>query len=134
MTIYKTTENIFTGKGEYFDENWWNLDYVYKPPTYEWDYSRKLEIEDVDLWEVICEPWEIGVYASYLPYAEFYLITHEKNHNEICFIDNPKRNFVFETFYGPGSQKKIKNFLKKNNIKVVTHKIWVPNEKMFLYQ
>jgi hypothetical protein len=117
---FRSTYNIFTDFGEVFDPNWMNYDTVQTPPKREWDYSRELQIEDVDVWEVIWEAsggW--GLYASWSPYAEFYLL-------------NVKG--VSETFYGAGCQKKIMHRIKELNIPVRLNKIWVDPEDMWLHQ
>lgn len=117
---FKSTYNIFTDFGEVFDPNWMNFDYIQTPPKRDWDYSRELQIEDVDVWEVIWEAsgsW--GLYASWSPYAEFYLLNAGGN---------------VETFYGAGCQEKIIFRLKELNIKVPIHKIWIEPENMWLYK
>ena len=78
MPTFKTTENIVTGTGEYFDENWMDSDTLVLPEREYWDYQRELKIEDINIWKVIAEPWGIGVYAAWDPYAEFYLIRYDK--------------------------------------------------------
>lgn len=116
---FRSTENIFKDFGEIFDPNWMDSDKLVLPPTKVWDYSRPLQIEDVDIWEVI---WEAGggwgLYASWEPYAEFYLLNIGGS---------------VETFYGPGCQKSIINRVESLNIPVQLHKIWVDPEDMWLY-
>ena len=53
MPFFKTTANIFVDNKEYFDENWMNYDKVQTPPKYDWDYSRELQIEDVDIFLIL---------------------------------------------------------------------------------
>ena len=51
MPVFKTTKNILTTpwEDELFTENWNNLDTPYLPPKTDWDYSRELKIEDVNI-------------------------------------------------------------------------------------
>ena len=138
MPIFKTTEHILAGNGEYFDQNWMDSDKLVLPKTEIWDYQRELRIEDVNVWEVIAEPWGVGVYAAWDPYAEFYLIRYDKD------WDNPKvdwqqnvldgkRNFDFETHYGTGAHVTIQKRLDELGIKYLLHSHWVEPENMWLY-
>ena len=54
---FRSTQNIFSDLGEIFEPNWMDSDKIVLPPNPKWDYSRPLQIEDVDIWEVI---WEAG--------------------------------------------------------------------------
>lgn len=123
MPIFKSTQNILSKpwEDEVFDVNWMDSDKLVLPPKKNWDYGRTLQIEDVNIWEVIFENgggW--GLYASWDPYAEFYLL---------------KMGFSgIETYYGPGVQKHLEKRLKELNIKVPDNKIWVDPEDMWLYQ
>ena len=92
MPRFKSTQNIFKDNREEFDPNWSDKPFLQLPPSIPWDNSRKLEIEDIDLWEVVTEmSGPTGIYASWLPYAEFYMIVNSGN------IDS--------TYYGEGSDK-----------------------------
>lgn len=92
MPRFKTTEMILKSNMEYFDENWMDTPFLQLPESNSWDYSRELNIEDIDLWEVITEmSGPTGLYAAWLPYAEFYMIIINKN------IDS--------TYYGKGSDE-----------------------------
>ena len=124
MHLYRTTDQIFNvsnGRAEYFDSNWMDSNVVVTPDTKEWDYKRELKLEDVNLWEVIYESTYIGVYASWDPYAEFYMIT------------SPQQGRIIDTFYGAGSQVKVKNKLRYYNVYLSSQKIWVEPEEMWLY-
>lgn len=123
MPLFRSTFNILTKpwEDEVFDHNWMNSDTLVLPPKKDWDYSRPLQIEDVNIWEVIFERgggW--GLYASWDPYAEFYLLKLGSN--------------GIETYYGPGAQKHLIKKLKEFNIPFNTSEIWVEPEKMWLYQ
>jgi hypothetical protein len=92
MPRFKTTENILIDKRELFDNTSLDSHKLELPPYTEWDNSRELQIEDIDVWEVLSEiSGPSGVYASWLPYAEFYMIVHNDK------IDS--------TYYGQGSDK-----------------------------
>lgn len=92
MPRFKTTEMILKGIEEYFDENWMDTPFLSLPQHEHWDHSRPLQIEDIDLWEVLSEQGGMtGLYAAWLPYAEFYMITVNRN------IDS--------TYYGRGADE-----------------------------
>lgn len=92
MPRFKTTNQILKVKEEFFNLNWTDKPFIDLPPIVYWDYKRDLKIEDIDIWEVI---WESGggngVYASWMPYAEFYIIVISDK--------------VDSTYYGKGSDK-----------------------------
>jgi len=92
MPRFKSTQNIFKDGLEEFDPNWMSKPFLELPPSIPWDNSKDLQPEDIDLWEVVAEmSGPTGVYAAWLPYAEFYMIVHNGN------IDS--------TYYGDGSDK-----------------------------
>ena len=107
MPRWKTTENILhlSKDGEYFDENWMNYDRIwqYAPKEIPWDGDRPIRFEDVDLWEVITElSGPVGVYAAYMPYAEYYVVTSGWK--------------VVAEFEGPLANERLEAFLKENNV------------------
>lgn len=118
MPFFKTTENIFKDFGEHFDQNWMDSDFLVLPETKEWDYSRELSIEDVDLWELIIERGQVNLYVSYLPYAEFYLMT---------FLQD--KNLEIKTFYGKSAYISVIKELKKFNISLSVNKIWISDRE-----
>lgn len=129
MPFFKTTHNILTKpwEDELFNPNWMDSDKIQLPPSVEWDYSRELKIEDVDIWEVIYEQGgAVGLYAAWMPYAEFYMLRvgwwEEKNGHGI------------ETYYGPGAQEKVIKRVKQLNLPIQIHKKWVPDSDMWLYK
>jgi len=90
MPIFKSTQNILKDNLEEFDQNSVDKDFLELPPIILWDNSRELQPEDVDLWEVLSEmSGPSGLYASWMPYAEFYMIV------SMGKIDS--------TYYGEGS-------------------------------
>ena len=88
MPLFRTSKDIFTDCTDYFDENL-NNQKNSLPPNPKWDYKRELQIEDIDIWEVIAEKGSSGIYASWMPYAEFYMVVINRK------IDS--------TYYGKGS-------------------------------
>ena len=118
--LFRSTSDIFKDKSEIFSYKDVNNVIDALPESKIWDYSREMQIEDVDIWEVIYENINNnGIYASWLPYAEFYMIIEDG---------------IVETFYGPGSQSKIKSFIKQKNIPLGFNKIWVDTDDMWLYE
>jgi hypothetical protein len=140
MPFFKTTHNILTkqDEDEAFNPNWMNSDQLILPPKKDWDYNREMQIEDVNLWEVLCEESAgRGVYVSWDPYAEFYLITTGFDFkNNFKWIQNrPYQGRIFETYYGPMAQNKVLARTKELNIgPIMINKIWVDDDKMWLYQ
>ena len=139
MPSYKTTSNILNPKdnSELFDRNWMDRDTPYIPETSNWDYSRELTLDDVDIWEVLCEVGGgKGVYASHRPYAEFYMISvgpdfslPPKRMDEMLYW--PK---VIELYYGPVSQKAVYNRAKQLGLFLPVYSgVWVDDSDMWLY-
>jgi hypothetical protein len=113
MPFFKSTYNILKkqDEDEVFDENWMNYDGVYLPPKTNWDYKKELQIEDVQIWEVIYEQGGgTGVYASWDPYAEFYMVVIS---GEI------------KTFYGTNIEKEVMRYLDLKKIPYPKNKKWV---------
>jgi len=124
---WKSTHNIFTDFQEVFEENWMNYDTIQTPPHPNWDYSRELHIEDVDIWEVVFEQGGgVGIYASWCPYAEFYLI-------RTGWANELKGNGI-ETYYGPGANTAVQIRAKELGIPLSINKVWVDPEEMWLYE
>lgn len=130
MPTFKTTKNLLTNPWEddLFDPNWMDSDTLKLPPKKDWDYSRELNLEDVSIWEVIYEAsGGIGIYASWDPYAEFYMVT-------TGWIPGTRNDRVIELYYGIGSGKKVFERAKSLGINLFIYKHWVENEDMWLYQ
>jgi hypothetical protein len=128
MPFFKTNYNIFTTpwEDELFDPNWMNSDKLVLPPNPSWDYSRELQIEDVDVWEQIYfSSGGLGLYAAWCPYAEFYLITNN--------LFNGKQPMI-ETFYGPEAREKAYYRGKELGMPLSLNKIWVEPEDMWIYK
>jgi hypothetical protein len=128
MPQFKTTYNILTKpwEDEAWDDNWMDSDKLVLPPKKDWDYKRELTIEDVSLWEVIYQQGGgLALYASWDPYAEFYLIT--QHHFSV-------RTNAIETYYGAGAQEEVKKRIKELGMPVTFKEVWVDPEDMWLYE
>lgn len=104
MPIFKTNKNVFVDFGEHYDPNWMDSNRIVLPDTKEWTYDREMTIDDVDLWEVISEFSGGGVYASWSPYAEFYMVVL------------PPWAGAVKTFYGKGCVTEVKAYLNEKHI------------------
>jgi hypothetical protein len=127
LPFFKTTKNILSTpwEDELWNDNWMDSDKLLLPPKIEWDYSRELKIEDVDIWEVIYQQGGgTGVYAAWSPYAEFYMITLP---NLNVFPDR------IETYYGPDASEKVIKRCKELKIPVSVNKHWVDPEDLWKY-
>lgn len=110
MPRWKSTEQIInlSKDGEFFDENWMNYDNIsqYAPKPIPWDGNRPIRFEDVVLWEVISEQSNvtgfIGIYAAYIPYEEYYIVTQKWS--------------VVQEFEGWMANERLEQFLIQNNI------------------
>jgi hypothetical protein len=145
MPQFKTSYNILKkqDEDECFNPNWMNSDKLVLPPggpddiKNKWDYSRELKVEDVDIWEVLYEATQgIGLYASWKPYAEFYMITTGLNLRNAPRIVKGIRYWDrnSETFYGAGALNRATQRAIQLNIPVHINQIWVDSEDMWLYE
>jgi hypothetical protein len=122
MPFYKTTKNILIDHGEYFEQKWMDSNEIFIPKSKEWDYKRNLTVDDVDLWEVIYEGI-IGVYASYIPHAEFYMIRLGWNDKV------PK----IECYYGIKAGEKTFNRCKELGVDLIKRPYYVSDDQLWLY-
>ena len=123
---FKTTKDIFVDNTEYFNQNWMDSNVLITPDHKKWDYKKDMHIEDVDIWEVIYEAsGGIGIYASWSPYAEFYLI---RRGWEIEIANG------LETYYGAGAELKVLQIIKELGLNISTQKRWVEIEEMWLHE
>ena len=125
--IFKTNKNIFQDNGEYFESHWMNSNKRIMPTTKTWDYSRELQIENIDIWEVVWEGaggW--GIYAAWSPFAEYYML-------KIGVSSGNSNNMSIETFYGSNAQNKLIKRAESLNIKLNLTQSWVEPEDMWLY-
>jgi hypothetical protein len=139
MPVFKTTYNILKkyDEDELYDNNWFDSNTLVLPPKSAWDYQREMIIEDVDIWEVLYEGHGgIGIYASWSPYAEFYMITTGiDQRNGPRFVGNQvywDRNI--EIYYGAGAAKKVYVRCKDLKISLNIFTTWVDEDKLWLYQ
>lgn len=108
MPRWKSTKNIFVDGGEVFDENWMNHTTVQAPPSIPWPGDVPIRFELVEIWEVITEQsGGIGVYAAWLPYAEYYIVT--------------KAHKIAAEFEGANANTQLEKYLKINNIPYPSH-------------
>jgi hypothetical protein len=138
MPEFKSTYNILKkqDEDEAFESKWFESNEIVLPPSKEWDYKRELTVEDVDYWEVLYERGGgVGVYAAWQPYAEFYMITtgldfknDARNINGHLYHDR-----VFETYYGPGAEHKVKQRAKELGILLLEQTTWVEDKDMWLH-
>jgi len=138
MPFFKSTYNILKkyDEDEAFESKWMDSDKLVLPPKVDWDYNREMIVEDVDLWEVLYEAsGGIGVYAAWLPYAEFYMITTGLDfRNKVRYINEiPYYDRQIETFYGPSAQEKLIKRTGELGISLSIHQSWVEPEDMWLY-
>lgn len=130
-----------TGEGEHWDPNWLDSDTLVLPPKQPWDYKREMQIEDVNIWEQIMNPWALAVFAAWDPYAEFYLLRFDKNYNWEGWAEpGVPPMFNFETYYGPGAHDQVIKRIQElgkvyDAIKVPRmNNLWVEPENMWLHQ
>lgn len=82
----------------------------------EWDYSREMVIADVSLWEQLYyKPGAIGIYVSWSPFAEFYMIVH----NLFSHIDQG-----IETFYGLTAYQEVQLRAASLGAEIKDTRIW----------
>jgi hypothetical protein len=138
MPIFKSTYNILKkfDEDEVFNPNWMDSDTLILPPKVDWDYQREMTIEDVDIWEVLYESSTgMGLYAAWMPYAEFYIVTTglDWKNNPSVINGNSYRGRVIETYYGQGAQAKVQQRVKELGMAISLNKIWVEDTDMWLY-
>jgi hypothetical protein len=140
MPIFKSTYNILKkpDEDEVFDPNWMDSDKLILPKNKKWDYKRELKLEDVQIWEVIAENGSTGIYASYDPYAEFYLVvTGSDIRNQwVGHLDGIEYNYCdkfYETYYGKNALNDVILRMTQLGIPVNLHQAWVDEEDAWLY-
>lgn len=127
MPRFKSNANLFVHLNEEFDPKWMDSNELVLPPTKKWTYDREMIIDDVDLWEIIYEEGGgKGVYASYSPYAEFYLICNG-------WVPDGKTPRM-ETYYGPGAEAIVRTRMQELNWPYPINQVWVDNEDMWLHR
>jgi hypothetical protein len=117
LMIFKSTYQILNNP---WKEDVPNIDPfpAVRPPFRLWRENRPIEISDVVLWEQIYyEPGIIGVYASWDPKEEFYLVTYN-------FFLGEKSGY--KTFYGDSCVDKIIKELQILGIELPVRTIKIP--------
>jgi len=100
MARFKTTVNIFSDAGEYFDPNMMDAPHLAFPPLIPWTENRPMRIEDVDLWEVIIENGgPFGVYAAFMPHGELYIVV--------------ERGHLIQEYEGPMANSRLESYLRE---------------------
>lgn len=122
MPRWKTTQSLLSDDREYFDENWMNYESIdqYSPKGKIWNEKRKIQFQDVDLWEIISE-WggPGGIYAAWSPYAHYFIVIHNYQ--------------LVHEFWGISGEKELQKFMKKNNIPFSKNKVWIEDCEMKYY-
>ncbi|CAB5214400.1 hypothetical protein UFOVP190_95 [uncultured Caudovirales phage] len=126
--MFRTNQDIFKTSGEeVFESKNMTGNRVVTPKYSKWDYARELHPDNIEIWEVIYEDnWGLGVYAAWEPYAEFYMIKH--------IPDAANGVSVYDTYYGPGAQSGIMQFMVEHKIPFSMNDVWVEPEDMWLHQ
>jgi hypothetical protein len=136
MPFFKSTYNILVTpwEDEVFESKWHDSNKLILPPggpddkSSLWDYNREMTIEDVDIWEVIYEEsGGKGVYASWKPWAEFYMIT-------TGWIPNTYNSRIIEVYYGPEAQTDAYKRTKQLGWPIGLNSVWVENDELWLYE
>lgn len=98
----------------------------YKSSEIVWDYDNPINLEDVNLWEELYfQMGNVGIYAAYDPYVEFYIIVYNLFANLECGI---------EKFYGFGANKQVWERAKKLGIDLPVETVWVSKKEFPLYE
>lgn len=131
MPLFRTNKDIFKDRGEEaFESRFMDSNVIQMPKNGKWDYGDILRPERVEIWEVIFEDtWGWGIYAAWEPYAELYMVRTPPDMND----PHSFTNTIYDCYYGPGAQDQIMKFMVEHNIPFGTHKIWVDEEDMWLY-
>lgn len=138
MPSFKSTYNILKkqDEDEVFNPVWMDSNKLVLPPKADWDYNKEMQIEDVDIWEVLHEQGGgYGVYAAWLPYAEFYMLCKG---TDLCNESHQINGFYYqgrmvETFYGHNAQSRVYHRAQQIGINLSIHKTWVDSDKLWLY-
>ena len=134
MPQFKSTYNILVkpDEDEVFENRWQDSDKIILPPNPEWDYSRELQITDIDIWEVLAESGSgLGVYAAWCPHAEFYMVTTGIDNSVITYNGpTPYARKHIETFYGLDAQRKVFNRANDLGLKLQVYDKWIESDQI----
>jgi len=104
VRYFKTTSQIIDLKeySNFIEIDFNNEDFIKKiidPPF--WRKNKNMSIYDVFLWEIIIETNDMnGIYASYVPYNEYYIVTNNCN--------------IVADFQGKNANKELEEYLNLN--------------------
>jgi hypothetical protein len=117
MTKFRSTQQILSSIWKFE-----NVDISINPNPNYWVEKRKMTIEDVKVWEELeFVPGCFGIYVSWDPYAEFYLITFNQ------FLDNPTGIRIFS---GEHAAEEVKKFTKKLGCDLSLNKILINDQSL----
>lgn len=120
MTNYLTTTQLLKTP--------WSTEYTLGDydPLPQWDYTNRIKFNDVMLWEeIFYQPGHIGVYASYQPYAEFYIIVYDLFKSNINTI---------EEFYGKEASMRAANRCKEIGVELDQKLLYVDPLNKWIYE
>ena len=85
------------------------------PPS--WQSQQEITVDDVIFWEQLYfQPGNIGIYISWNPYTEFYMVVH----NLYSYATHG-----IKTFNGNFAHKKLLSYIAPFKINLEEKKIWV---------
>jgi len=119
MTNYLTTTQLL--------ETPWSTEYTLGDhnPLPQWDYTNPIKFNDVLLWEeIFYQPGHIGVYTSYQPYAEFYIIVYDLFKTNINTI---------ETFFGKSASDRAASRAKELGVDLEKKALFVDPLNVWMY-
>jgi hypothetical protein len=124
MPIFKKTQEILANPWSTHDVTVGSNPSLL-PPRLEWNHSKDLKFSDIVLWEQIYyQPGNIGIYASWDPYAEFYIIVYN------LFA---KSDLGVEKYYGRGATNKVLEQASKLGIHLEKNQIWVDDQNLWVH-
>jgi hypothetical protein len=139
MPFFKTTYNIIKApseKDELFESKWFESNKLVLPPggpddvKGHWDYNREMTIDDVDIWEQLYfESGGGGIYAAWLPYAEFYMIIPRG-----FYWRYDRSNIGIETYYGPMASQKVYERSLNLGMQIPINQVWVNDDELWLHK
>jgi len=114
MTKFRSTQQILSSVWKFE-----NADFTINPNPSYWIEKRNMTIDDVKVWEELeFVPGCFGIYVSWDPYAEFYLVVFNQ------FLDEPSG---IKIFAGDHSAEEVKIFAKKLGCDLSVNKISINN-------
>lgn len=112
MPIFKTTQYIFNNPWGVELDNIIPVSNSYLPPKTNWSANEPPTIKDIKTWEQLYyKSGEVGIYAAWNPYTDFYIIVHN------LFINTP---FGVEIFHGINAADNVWNRAKELGIELPT--------------